>query len=239
MRIACALAFAGLLVASEVTAQEKLDLNTATLEQLDALPGIGPTKAQAILDSRAKEGPFTSVQDLERVKGIGAATVRKLADRVTVSTKAPAEAPPSQRTRRTAVVRLNAALDRESPDGKVNLNLGSAQELQQLDGLSSAHARVIIAWRETKGPFVSVTDLAAVPGMPPSLLETLQYFVTTRIAVAELSRTTLQALRIGPSGIDAVLEAASRKRLRKASDLQRLDQLTDGEKALLSKLLWF
>jgi competence protein ComEA len=48
-----------------------LDLNTATLEQLDALPGIGPTTAQKILDYRQAHGSFHAVSELDAVPGIG------------------------------------------------------------------------------------------------------------------------------------------------------------------------
>ena len=59
-----------------------VDVNTATLEQLQDLPGIGPSKAQAILDER-KNGKFTSVDDLERVKGICPALMAQLRERIT------------------------------------------------------------------------------------------------------------------------------------------------------------
>jgi len=55
-----------------------LDLNTATLEQLDALPGIGPTTAQKILDYRQAHGPFHSVGDLDAVPGIGQGRIEQL-----------------------------------------------------------------------------------------------------------------------------------------------------------------
>jgi competence protein ComEA len=55
-----------------------LDLNTATLEQLDALPGIGPTTAQKILDYRQAHGPFHSVADLDAVPGIGQGRIEQL-----------------------------------------------------------------------------------------------------------------------------------------------------------------
>jgi len=61
----------------------KISLGTATLEQLDTLPGIGPVTAQAILDHRTEHGPFTSVDDLLDVRGIGEATLADFRDQVT------------------------------------------------------------------------------------------------------------------------------------------------------------
>jgi competence protein ComEA len=48
-----------------------LNLNTATKDELVALPGIGPAKAQAIVDYRNQHGPFRTVDELRKVKGIG------------------------------------------------------------------------------------------------------------------------------------------------------------------------
>jgi len=55
-----------------------VDLNSATAEQLDALPGIGPVTAQKIVDYRQQHGPFTSVDDLDAIPGIGAAKIANL-----------------------------------------------------------------------------------------------------------------------------------------------------------------
>jgi len=57
---------------------QPLDLNQATLQQLDALPGIGPATAQAILDYRAQHGVFRSVDDLQSVRGIGDAKLEQI-----------------------------------------------------------------------------------------------------------------------------------------------------------------
>ena len=57
-------------------------LNTATLEQLDALPGVGPVTAQKILDHRQQHGAFSSVDDLDAIPGIGPARLEQLRDLV-------------------------------------------------------------------------------------------------------------------------------------------------------------
>jgi competence protein ComEA len=60
----------------------KVALNSATLEQLDTLPGIGPVTAQKILDWRKEHGKFTAVSELQEVDGIGPKTYADLEDRV-------------------------------------------------------------------------------------------------------------------------------------------------------------
>jgi competence protein ComEA len=62
-----------------------VDLNTATESDLDALPGIGPATAAAIVAHRSERGPFGSVEDLLDVRGIGDAKLEALRDLVVVS----------------------------------------------------------------------------------------------------------------------------------------------------------
>jgi competence protein ComEA len=68
----------------EVTPPGKVNINTATVEQLDTLPGIGPAIAQRIVDYRQANGPFAEPEDIMNVSGIGPATFEKLQDLITV-----------------------------------------------------------------------------------------------------------------------------------------------------------
>lgn len=91
----------GLLMSPFRVSAEVLDINTATAEQFDdTLAGVGKAKAQAIVEDREKNGPFKSVDDLERVNGIGPAIIAKNRDRITVgaaATATPPEAKPKQK----------------------------------------------------------------------------------------------------------------------------------------------
>ena len=61
-----------------------ININTATAQQLEALPGIGPTYAQRIVDYRKANGPFTSPTQLLNVKGIGEARLTSIWDYITI-----------------------------------------------------------------------------------------------------------------------------------------------------------
>jgi len=63
-----------------------LDVNLASAAELERLPGVGPALAARIVDVRAREGPFGSVDDLRRVRGVGVATLERLRPRLVVNT---------------------------------------------------------------------------------------------------------------------------------------------------------
>lgn len=62
----------------------KININNAKLEDLTQLTGIGPSKAQAIIEYREKNGPFKSIDDLKNVTGIGDKTYEKLKDEIEI-----------------------------------------------------------------------------------------------------------------------------------------------------------
>lgn len=64
---------------------QKVNINRAELWLLQALPGIGPTRAQAIIDHRDQNGPFRSINELTRVEGIGTTTYEQIKPLITVA----------------------------------------------------------------------------------------------------------------------------------------------------------
>ena len=74
----------GPLLPQPVSPAAPLNINSATLQQLDSLPGIGPGRAAAILRYRQEHGPFTSVDQLGQVPGLGPAALARMHDRIVV-----------------------------------------------------------------------------------------------------------------------------------------------------------
>ena len=73
----------GLISSSHITFL-RVNINLASASELDSLPSIGPTTAQAIVDYRLQHGPFSTIQDVQKVPGIGSATYEKIEDYITV-----------------------------------------------------------------------------------------------------------------------------------------------------------
>lgn len=82
-----AFSYIGIYIPEEGEEQspQKIDINRAESWLLEALPGIGETRARAIVDYRSENGEFKRIEDLLQVKGIGQGTFDKIKDYITVS----------------------------------------------------------------------------------------------------------------------------------------------------------
>lgn len=88
LAVATLVASAPALAASAKAPAGKVNLNTATVEQLTSVPGVGPKLAARIVEQRQKSGSFKSVQEILSVKGIGEKNLVKLQTYLTVGESA-------------------------------------------------------------------------------------------------------------------------------------------------------
>lgn len=149
-----------------------VNVNSASSAELQTLPGIGPSKAEAIVAYRNENGPFSSLSALDAVPGIGPSTLQNISPLVdfgegsgsaptpTVPVQAlqaiPPQAPP--------VAAAAPSVPRASGSG-VNINVASAAELESLPGIGAAKAAAILESRQNQGPFTSCQDLTRVSGI--------------------------------------------------------------------------
>lgn len=156
-----------------------VNINTADQSELETLPGIGPSKAVAIIQYRTEHGAFKSVDELDNVSGIGPSTLASIRDLVTVGgvTKAPVGSEPASVTTppaptATTTTSTSAAPPPAAPDGAcpVNINQADAATLDLLPGIGASKATAIIDYRTQNGPFASCNDLNNVTGIGESTL---------------------------------------------------------------------
>ena len=147
----------------------RVDINTADVSLLETLPGIGPVKAKAIVDDRATRGPFSSVDDLDRVTGFGEKTVARLRPYLAAGSSPPVAgvAPPQAAPRSTAA---SAAPSVDPSTARLNINIATVAELETLDGIGPKLAQRIVDDRNRLGPFRSVGELERVTGVGPAIM---------------------------------------------------------------------
>ena len=161
---------------------EVVDVDRAEVAELERLPRVGPALARRIVDDRAANGPFGSLEGLSRVSGIGPGMTRGLERKVVFSgTARPVGEPIGSRESGavpsvlsngpTPGSRLPASTD--CPNPPLSLNSASAAELACLPGVGRALAERIVTFRAAHGPFREVKELQQVPGFGPVRLARL------------------------------------------------------------------
>lgn len=129
-------------------ADEKIDLNTVTIVQLKEIKGLGKSRAEEIARYRSKSGPFTSVDDLDRVPKVGDMPADELA-----------------RLKARCVVRLDGE---EAPPTapeieKVDVNHANIEELRAVEGIGAERAEEIVRYREQMGGIRKLEELDTLP----------------------------------------------------------------------------
>lgn len=122
-----------------------VDVNTADVDALDAIPALSRSRAEAIVVERTAGGPYATLDDLRRVPGLGPSGIEELRPFVTVS-----PAPP------------------------VDLATATAAQLERLPGIGPVLAARIVVDRDEHGPCTQLGDLVRVRGVSAELLASLE-----------------------------------------------------------------
>ncbi len=113
-----ALLFAALMAYAGI-AFAAVNINSATQAQLETLDGVGPVKAQAIIDYRKKNGPFKSIEDVKKVDGVGDATFDKIKKDIAISgTSVPPKKVEAKETVKEKAAETKAAVKEKAADTK-------------------------------------------------------------------------------------------------------------------------
>jgi competence ComEA-like helix-hairpin-helix protein len=129
-----------------IMAAGKLDLNSASVINLRAIKGLGPSRAEEIVRYRSKRGTFTSVEQLNQVPHVG-------------------DMPPEELEQVKRQLTISVADDRlpHQQTEKVSVNSANATQLRRIPGIGEAHAEAIVRYRQEHGPIRDLNELDIVP----------------------------------------------------------------------------
>uniref|UniRef100_A0A8B9DIS9 Endonuclease/exonuclease/phosphatase family domain-containing protein 1 n=1 Tax=Anser cygnoides TaxID=8845 RepID=A0A8B9DIS9_ANSCY len=149
--------------------QERLNINTATEEELMTLPGVTRVVAQNIVEYREYIGGFKKVEDLALVSGVGAAKLEQVKFEICVSSKgSSAQHSPSS-------LRKDPASEHHLSATKININTATPAQLMSIRGITEKIANSIVDYRKEHGPFKSIEDLVRMNCINSSFLDKIRH----------------------------------------------------------------
>ena len=151
---------------------ERIDADRASAAQLARLPKVGPALAKAIVAFRQANGPFGSLEGLDRVSGIGPGLLNAVRPHVEFGLPGHAVSGSGGQIAATGSSLQCGPGARASrcPRAPLDLNLASVAALDSLPGIGPTRAASIVQYRASHGPFRSVDELGKVSGMGPAAL---------------------------------------------------------------------
>jgi competence protein ComEA len=167
-----------------------IELNTASIESLEELPGIGPSMAERIIAYRTEVGGFSYIEQLMEIPGIGEAKLNGLRPYVSIDTtlaKVLIQKPDNILLEDT-VKKETTTLDtlplwpiKLKPGEKLELNSAKIEDLQRLPGIGLAFAQRIYDYRERLGGFYTVEQLKEVTGLGEAKYLGMQPYLTLKL----------------------------------------------------------
>jgi competence protein ComEA len=172
---------ASVLVSQGIALAALVDINSASVKELESLPGVGSAIAKKIVANR----PYKSVDELTKA-GLSKKAIDKLKPLVTVgaAAAAPAAAAPAAAATKTApmaekakaAAEKSAAATKLAPGQKVNINTATKDQLIALPGIGPAKAQAIIDGR----PYNATEDIMKVKGIKGGIYNKIKDFITVK-----------------------------------------------------------
>jgi competence protein ComEA len=167
--------------------RDAIDLNDADVVDLRLIPGVGESLARRILQHREESGPFRSLDELRRVKGIGPAMLERMRPYLRIGTSDEEPMLPPRVVRGAALqhpelpkrpaAEPGQGKKKPPPAGKIDVNHATAEQLRTLPGIGPMlSARIVEARRQQ--PFRKVDDLRRVKGIGAKTLARLRPYIT-------------------------------------------------------------
>ncbi|MDE6732937.1 MAG: helix-hairpin-helix domain-containing protein [Oscillospiraceae bacterium] len=142
-----------------------VNINTASVEELQMLPGIGSAKALAIVQYRSVCGEFYDISDIKNVSGIGESVFAEIREFITVGNVSPR---PVENTPQAPEIHEEIYLD---------LNTAKKSELCKIPGIGEVKAQAIIDYREANGGFYSIEEIKNVSGIGDKTFESIRDYI--------------------------------------------------------------